>query len=43
MLDDCQQEFGVNFAKDVIGLLGAPFIEGKVLFPEFEEQFNLPA
>ena len=43
MLDEREQQFGVDLAEDMTGLLGAPFIEGKLLFPEFEEQLNLPA
>lgn len=43
MLHECQEQFGVHLAQAVIRVLGAPFIEGKLLFPQLEEQLNMPA
>jgi len=42
MLNQSQQEFGINLAEDLVRLLGTPMIHRQLGFPELEKQFNLP-
>ena len=43
MLHDDRHQFGVDFAQDPPRFGAGPLIQQAVLFPQLEEQFNLPA
>lgn len=43
MLDEQANQLGVDFTENAPRVFAAPRIQETVLFPEFEEQFNLPA
>ena len=43
MLQQQAQELGIQLSQDALGLAASPRVNLAFLFPEFPEQFDLPA
>jgi hypothetical protein len=42
VLDQIQQQFGIDLTQDLVWLLRPPMIHRQISFPQLEKQFNLP-
>ena len=43
VLDECSNEFGIEFTQDAVGILGMRVVKLKMGFPQTEQPLNLPA